>query len=99
MSFTEYGLPFFGWFNVALNIIWFLILAWIAWDVYKDKPKVKGMMLFLTCLVVLLAGFDLFAEGGSLLLACISVAEALFLVAAYIFLLQGERRGTDVSDQ
>jgi hypothetical protein len=82
LSHTERGLPLFDWFNIAIHIIWFGLLAWIAWDVHRGKPGAKGTLLFLALLVLLLTGFDLFEEG-SLLLAAVSFVEALFLFAAY----------------
>ena len=83
LSGTDRGLPLFDWFNIAIHIIWFSVLAWVAWDVYHCKVGAKSTVLGLACLVALLTGFDLFEENGSLLLASISVVEAFFLFAAY----------------
>ncbi len=88
LSFSERGLPFLDWFNISLYIIWFGILAWIAWNIHRDKPRAKDVVLFFSCLVILLTGFDLYEKDGSLLLAGISLIEASFLFSVYVLLKQ-----------
>lgn len=83
LSHTERGLPLLDEFNIALYTLWFAVLAWVAWDVYRHKPSARKTLLFLACLVGLLTGFDLFDEEGSILLVLAGVMEALFLLAAY----------------
>lgn len=80
LSFTERGLPPLNWFNVTLNIIWLYVLLWVAWDIYRNKPRVKRVILFFASLSALSIGFDLFEEDGSLLLAGISSIEAFFFL-------------------
>ncbi|MCP4491087.1 MAG: hypothetical protein GY820_27790 [Gammaproteobacteria bacterium] len=84
LSFTDRGLPLLDWFNVGINLFWFSILAWVAWDIHRDKSGAKGTLLFLACLVSLLTGFDLFEEDGEFLLAGVSIVEALLLFSAYL---------------
>ncbi|MEW8348021.1 MAG: hypothetical protein AB2687_06895 [Candidatus Thiodiazotropha taylori] len=83
LSFTERGLPLSDWFNIAINLLWFCILAWLAAQVHFEKKSAKGNLLFFACVLALLTGFDLFEEDGSLLLAGISTMQALFLFGAY----------------
>jgi uncharacterized membrane protein YhdT len=86
LSHTERGLPLTDWFNIAINGIWFCILAWVAIKVYFEKKSAKDSLLFFACIVTLLTGFDLFEEDGSLLLASISTIQALFLFGAYFLI-------------
>jgi hypothetical protein len=84
LSSTERGLPFFDWFNIALYFLWLGVLSWVAWDVYRGNVKAKGTLLFLTCLLSLLTGFELFDESSSPLLATVSTCETLLLFGAYL---------------
>ena len=94
LSFTERGLPLTDWFNIAINGMWFCILAWIAAQVYFEKNSAKGSLLFFACVVALLIGFDLFEEDGSLLLAGISTMQALFLFGAYLLVPNSNDSGS-----
>jgi uncharacterized membrane protein SirB2 len=86
ISHTERGLPLLDWFNITIHLVWFSVLAWVVWDIYRGKPYAKKTLLFLACVVGLLTGFDIFEKQGAWLLATISTLEALFLFAAYLLL-------------
>jgi len=84
LSFTERGIPLFDWFNIAVQLVWLAIVAWVAWGIYTSKPNAKRTVLFFAGLIGLLTVFDLLAEDTTLLLTCISAIQALLIFAAYM---------------
>jgi hypothetical protein len=96
LSFTDRGLPLTDWFNIAINGIWFIILAWLAAQVHYEKNSAKGNLLFFASILALFTGFDFFEEDASLLLAGISAIQTLFLFGAYLLILNSfESKNTE----
>ena len=84
LSFTERGIPLFDWFNIAVQLVWLAIVAWVAWGIYTNKPNAKRTVLFFAGLIGLLTIFDFLAEDTTLLLTSISAFQALLIFAAYM---------------
>src|SRR5258705_2085388 len=71
-------------FGIALQSLWLVLLASVAWTIHRRAPGGKDLLLIMACVVGVVSVIDLFDEDESFALFAAGALEASLLFAAYV---------------